>query len=137
MHPITHTGLARERQRDLERAMRTRRLTTLARADAPETFDGLVIRRAAPGDDGALARLAALEGRDGLRGEVLIASVRGTVAAAIGVGTGEVLADPFRPTADLTELLRLRARQVSAVATAGTAPYTLKRICITSPSCTT
>ena len=71
MHPITHTGLARERQRDLERAMRTRRLTALARADAPETFDGL------------------------------------------------------------------RARQVSAVATAGTAPYTLKRICITSPSCTT
>jgi hypothetical protein len=122
LHPIIHSGLARERQRDLERALRMRRLAMIAQVDDQATFDGLLIRHAMPGDDLALARLAALEGRRRLRGDVLVASVRGAVRAAIGVADGEVLADPSRPTADLTELLRVRARQVSAGATAAAAP---------------
>ena len=114
LHPIIHKGLARERQRDLERAMGVRRLAMLAQPDDRTTFDAVVIRYAVPADDGALARLAELEGRERLRGDVLIASVCGAVRAAIGIGDGEVLADPSERTADLTELLRMRARQVAA-----------------------
>lgn len=62
VHPIIHSGLVRERQQDLGRAMRTRRLAVLARTGDEAAVDDLAIRPAMPGGDVAPARVAELEG---------------------------------------------------------------------------
>jgi hypothetical protein len=73
----------------------------------------VVIRRASAADDQALSDLAALDGhalppgRDRLVGELA-----GRVVAAVDVRSGTTVADPFFPTAAVTDLLGLRARQV-------------------------
>jgi hypothetical protein len=71
------------------------------------------IRRAVDTDRGTLARLAALDGVSLRSGETLIAEVEGEPQAAIHVASGATFADPFRPTADLVELLSLRAARLS------------------------
>ena len=58
----------------------------------------------------AVRRLAYLDSRRPLRGEVLVAFVDGEPLAAISLADGAVVADPFRRTADVVELLRLRAQ---------------------------
>lgn len=78
----------------------------------------IAIRRAGEADRVALERLGALDG-GGLRlGDVLVAEVGGEVQAAMHVASGATVADPFRPTGDLIDLLGLRAtrlRQTSVV----------------------
>jgi hypothetical protein len=72
------------------------------------TTDPAVVIRAARGSDGAaLADLAQLDSQRPLTGDVLIAEQNGAVVAA--VAGDRVIADPFRPTADLVGLLRLHA----------------------------
>ena len=69
----------------------------------------LVVRIATPADGPALERLA---GRDSTRlpsGELLIASEHGELRAAISPATGEVVADPFAPTAHVVAALRAYA----------------------------
>ena len=69
-----------------------------------------VVMRAARGSDGrTLARLAALDSKPAPRGDVLVAEVDGAIHAALRLDGGVVYADPFRPTADLVALLKLRA----------------------------
>jgi hypothetical protein len=66
--------------------------------------------RAARGSDGlALARLAALDSKRPLTGDVLVAESDGELAAAISLSSGTHVADPFRPTAELVALLRMHA----------------------------
>ncbi len=73
----------------------------------------IAIRRATEADVLVLRRLAALDGgRSPGDGEMLIAEVGGEAQAAIDVATGRTIADPFRPTAALVELLSLRARRL-------------------------
>ncbi|UGS35268.1 hypothetical protein [Capillimicrobium parvum] len=74
------------------------------------TLETIVIRPARPEDERALTRLAALDSAAALQGEVLVADVEGDVVAALAVEQDRAVADPFRPTADLVELLRTRAR---------------------------
>ena len=78
----------------------------------------IVIRYARAADRPALAELQELAGRR-LPDEsvpVLVAEADGQlVAAASGTG-GQVIADPFRVTLDVAELLRLRSRQLRAAA---------------------
>jgi hypothetical protein len=71
-----------------------------------------VTLRPTNGTDGrALQRLAELESRRfPPTGPHLVAVTDGRVDAAISLSTGEVIADPFRRTAELCELLRLHAR---------------------------
>ena len=70
--------------------------------------DPTVVIRAARGSDGhALERLARLDSQRPLTGPVLLAEQDGELIAALGAG--RAIADPFRPTADVIELLRLRA----------------------------
>ncbi|HEY1522294.1 MAG TPA: hypothetical protein VGF70_04715 [Solirubrobacteraceae bacterium] len=76
----------------------------------------LVIRLATAGDQRALERLAELDSRRAPAGTTLIAELAGRPVAAVSLGDGEQIADPFIPTSDITELLRLRARQLSAPA---------------------
>jgi hypothetical protein len=77
----------------------------------------LVIRMARPEDDAVLARLAQLDGYRHMdqpleHRRLLVAEVEGEVLAALPVDGDHPLADPFRPTASLVELLELRANQL-------------------------
>jgi len=83
------------------------------------TTDTITIRPAAAGDAAALRRLAALDSAEVLAGPALLAEVGGTAAAAIALDDGAVVADPFRLTADLVDLLRLRRARVAGGARRG------------------
>ena len=72
----------------------------------------LAILRSGPGDRAALERLAALDSAPTPSGDVLIAEVSREPRAAIEVATGAAIGDPFRPTAQLVELLAVRAGQL-------------------------
>jgi hypothetical protein len=62
--------------------------------------------RLAAGDDLAdLQRLAELDSRRLPRGPLLVAERDGRIEAALSLSTGELVADPFRRTAELRELL--------------------------------
>jgi hypothetical protein len=74
----------------------------------------LRIRRANPHDAPALCRLAALDSAEPLGGEILLAEVEGEAAAALSLADGTAIADPFRPTAALVELLAMRRTQLAA-----------------------
>jgi hypothetical protein len=78
---------------------------------APEA--AVTIRYGFPEDERCLRRLAALDSSEPLGGPVLVAEVDGELRAALSLVDGAVVADPFHPTAALTELLLARARQLS------------------------
>jgi hypothetical protein len=70
--------------------------------------DPAVVIRAARGSDGvALDDLARLDSQRPLTGDVLLAEQDGAVVAALS--GDRVIADPFRRTADVISLLRIRA----------------------------
>ena len=73
----------------------------------------IAIRSATAHDEDELARLSALDTAPVPAGRVLLAVVDGEAQAAVEVATGRVVADPFRSTADLAELLRLRAARLA------------------------
>jgi transposase len=69
-----------------------------------------VLIRAARGSDGpALEALAALDSATVPAGSLLVAEADGKVVAALSETTGARVADPFRHTRDVIELLELRA----------------------------
>jgi hypothetical protein len=74
----------------------------------------ILIRPARASDAPALARLAALDSSPLPEGDLLVAESGGDLVAARSSGTGAVIADPFRPTADVVALLALRARTLAA-----------------------
>jgi hypothetical protein len=61
-----------------------------------------------------LRRLAALDSQAPLSGPVLMGELDGVPAAALALSTGRVVADPFRPTADLVATMRVRAAALGA-----------------------
>ena len=73
-------------------------------------------------DQRVLSELAALDSRMPLNGPALIAEVDGVARAALDLSDGSVAADPFVPTAELVELLRVRAGSLTAPASACPAP---------------
>jgi len=74
----------------------------------------IVIRHALDEDVRTLVGLAALDSRPELNGPSLLAEVDGVPRAALDLSDGSVAADPFAPTTELVELLRLRARSIAA-----------------------
>jgi hypothetical protein len=58
-------------------------------------------------------RLAQRDSSREPRGELLGAEVHGQLLAAVSTTTGEVIADPFQPTAALVEALRVGASQAN------------------------
>jgi hypothetical protein len=72
-------------------------------------FETVTIRRATSADANDLDRLAGLDSKPLPSDDFVLAEVDGDARAAIGVRTGTVVATPFHPTAELAELLRLRA----------------------------
>jgi hypothetical protein len=67
------------------------------------------IRLADPADRVTLDRLAALDSQPPLEAAALVAEIDGTAVAALALGSGRVLADPFVPTTAVIDLLRVRA----------------------------
>jgi hypothetical protein len=78
----------------------------------------IIIRRATAADTHTLWRLAALDDAPApIAGpHVLIAEIAGEAVAA--VAGGRAIADPFQRTAEIVELLKLRALQVEPIAPA-------------------
>ena len=74
----------------------------------------ITVRYSAASDLSELARLAALDSASPPRGPALIAEADSRMLAALPLGSGRPIADPFEPTAEIVELLRLRAEQVQA-----------------------
>jgi hypothetical protein len=71
--------------------------------------------RAARGSDGiALARLAELDSRRPLTGDVLVAEADGAVIAALSIDENRAVADIFKPTAEIVSLLRSRRQAIVA-----------------------
>jgi hypothetical protein len=78
----------------------------------------LTIRRATAADEFAVRRLAALDSAFPPTGDVLLAEMGDELWAALSVDTGAVVADPFRPSRDLVDLLRFRAGRLGGDARA-------------------
>lgn len=73
----------------------------------------IVLRPANFADEDDLRRLAALDSSRPLKDPVLLARVDGEVLAALSMTDGQTIADPFAPTGELVDLLRLRAALLS------------------------
>jgi len=67
----------------------------------------LTIRPADLADLAGLDRLAALDSASPPTGDVIVAEVGGELWAAVEIDSGAAIADPFRPSGELVELLRL------------------------------
>jgi hypothetical protein len=76
------------------------------------TNTALTIRRATAADAFSVRRLAAIDSAFPPTGDVLLAEMGDELWAALSVDTGAAIADPFRPSGDLVELLRFRAARV-------------------------
>ena len=83
-------------------------------ATAITTAPSVLIRAARGSDGDAIERLAALDSAEVPAGTLLVAEADGRLVAAIATATGEAIADPFLPTADVIALLELRAAGSSA-----------------------
>ena len=114
MHPFFSETIVRTRERELERAVKDihrRQAAPVVRQPAKES---VLLRLTTIGDAEAIERLAALDCVPAPDSRCVIAEVDGTVVAALPLRGGNVIADPFRPTAHLVPLLELRAKQLAA-----------------------
>ena len=73
----------------------------------------VTVRRSRSADESGLARLAALDSARPLRGPALVAEADSRLLAAVPLGPGRAIADPFEPTAEIVALLKLRRRQLT------------------------
>ena len=87
----------------------------------------IVIRTPRSEEAFAVRRLAYLDSQRPLRGDALVAQVDGELLAAISLDDGRVVADPFTHTADLVELLRMRAARHAPAASSAPARRLLAR----------
>jgi hypothetical protein len=87
-------------------------MTLSATKNAPSASAPLTIRRATPGDAGAIIQVAALDSSRVPTGDVLVARVGNEVWAAVSLDDFHAVADPFRPSGDLVHLLIERARSL-------------------------
>jgi hypothetical protein len=74
----------------------------------------VTVRHAVDADERALARLAALDSAPRLRGPALLAEADSRLIAALPLGSGRPIADPFEPSAAVVALLELRRSQLTA-----------------------
>lgn len=75
-------------------------------------MDRITIRALDPTDSSAVARVATLDSAVAPSGELMGAEVCGHLAAVLSIDGGEIVADPFRRTKELVDLLGLRAAQL-------------------------
>jgi len=83
------------------------------RNNAPDLErEQVTVRPAHPSDQGALAQLAMLDSASAPEGPALLAESGARIVAALPLGSGKAIADPFEPTAELVALLELRRAQL-------------------------
>lgn len=111
-HPDLSRALARARYDDLRRAAARTPRGPVAAAPGIET-EPVTLRFAFPDDASALAHLADLDSASVPPAPLLVAEVAGELRAALSLAGGEVIANPFRRSAHLIELLRARADQLA------------------------
>jgi hypothetical protein len=75
-------------------------------------YDDVTVRWAEPRDAEAIRRVAERDSKRTPAGATLVAEVAGQIVAARAVDGGETIADPFRRTSDLVDLLELRSAQI-------------------------
>jgi hypothetical protein len=113
VNPFLSRELASEHIRDLhDEAVRTSRGREKASAADSNGSHDLTVRGFAERDIDAIRRLAALDEKPIPTGGVLVAEQDGDLIAVLPLDGGQALADPFKPTADIVELLTMRARQL-------------------------
>ena len=118
-HTLAAAALPRRRVRQAvlcaARRLRPRRRSTPRLIGAPATAT-IEVRAALAADFAALERIAALDEKRPLSGhDLLVAEVDGTLWAALDVDSLASIANPFVPSADAVELLRVRAAQLGAM----------------------
>jgi hypothetical protein len=79
--------------------------------DTADTRD-VELRLCRVSDEDQLGQLAELEGRPLPFGRLVVAAVHGRIVAALPLGGGRTLADPFVRTDHIVPLLELRAAQL-------------------------
>jgi hypothetical protein len=72
----------------------------------------VIVRRATAADDRQLERLAALDSAQPIAGSALVAESNARIVAALPLGSGRPISDPFEPSAELVALLETRAAQL-------------------------
>jgi len=77
------------------------------------TTPTVTIRRATDSDASAISMLAAVASASPPTGTLLVGEVGDELWAAVEVETGTAIADPFRPSADVVALLRLKAERLT------------------------
>lgn len=108
---------ARAKADDFQRAASDRRITRCrAQPQRRRPVErNVTIRLGATRDDHRLAKLAELDSSRPPTQPALLAEVDGQLAGAISLSDGTIVADPFRPTADVVDLLRVRAAQLGRI----------------------
>jgi hypothetical protein len=79
---------------------------------AMTSFEAILIRPVAGSDEAAVRAIAERDSRTVPAGMLLVAEADGQLRAVLSLDTGEIVADPFAPSAALVDLLRTRARQL-------------------------
>jgi len=97
---------------DAVRRSRQRRWRRRKAAALGDIQAAITIRPAGAADAHAIARLAVLDGHPLPGGEQLVAEADGRILAAVDVLSGATVADPFKPTASVAQLVALRAQQL-------------------------
>jgi hypothetical protein len=106
---LTYSSLSGALAAERERELRVKARTAWKRRQRGE----LELREATADDATQLVRLARLDSRGRPpAGRLIVAEDGGELVAALSLDDGDTIADPFRPTAAVVALLRLRANQV-------------------------
>ena len=106
---LTYSSLSGALAAERERALRENARTAWKRRQRGE----LKLREATADDDAQLFHLARLDSRGRPpAGRLIVAEDDGELVAALSLDDGDAIADPFRPTAAVVALMRLRANQV-------------------------
>lgn len=106
---LTYSSLNRALAEDRERALREKARSAWWRRQRGK----LELRAAADADMPALVRLARLDSSRPPVGTILVAEEDGEIVAALAAGDGAIIANPFRATAPIVAMLRLRAEQLN------------------------
>jgi hypothetical protein len=108
---LSYSSLSAALANERERAIREKARDAWRRQQTGR----LKLRDATSADAAELHRLALLDSQPSPPpGRLIVAVDDGTLVAAVAVESGDAIADPFRATAPIVALLRLRARAVRA-----------------------
>ena len=120
---LSYSSLSRALAEERERTLRENARAAWHRRQRGE----LQIRAATDADMPALVRLARLDSSRPPVGSIILAEEDGRIVAALAADDAATIADPFRATAPVVAMLRLRAEQLKPRSQRRTLP-SLRRV---------